>query len=100
MKKYLILLPFTVCLGACTTSDTYWKTDVGPNNIGTPFTTDNEYASDYCSYLFGVFKLSKDCSPDKIAKENDFKTITEVNTQNQIFPPFVSIQRTTVSGIK
>lgn len=99
MEKYLVLLTLVAGLSACTTGDTYWKTDVGENNIGTVFGTNNEKATDYCSYLFGLFKLSSDCSPDKIAKENNLKTITEVNTQNQLFP-FVTVQRTTVSGIK
>lgn len=113
MKK-IFLLPAILFLTACTVSDTYYKPDVGANNVGTksgivtPYkytnaqgdlieTTKLQKYSNFCPYLFYTFKLDSDCSPDAIAKEHDIKTITEINTQWQWFP-FVSVQRTSITG--
>ena len=114
MKKILIIS--TLVISACTLSDTYYKPDVGPNNVGNSYAITEEeeiqtngeiyqtekevekFSGD-CYYLFGLFKLSSDCSPDKIATEYDLKTITEINTQYMVVPLF-SIQRNTIRGFQ
>ena len=108
MKKVILLS--SLLFSACTISDTYWKPDVGPNNVGTKgieqtnslvdggFLSEEVEISDHCSYLLYVFKVSNDCSPDRIAYKNNIKTITEVNTQ-QIWLPFLLIQKNTIIGI-
>lgn len=109
MKRIFVL--FVIFLSACTVSDKYYKPYTGINNVGTSagnvetketlrgdtYPAFTRY-SDFCWYLFGVFKMSNKCSPDNIAHQNNIGTITEINTQWQIFP-FVSVQRTTIIGI-
>ncbi len=98
-------------LGACTVSDTYYKPYTGINNVGivdsitTEFYYDDgtssfstEDFSATCGYLFGLFKISNDCSPDKIARTYNLATITEINTQWIAVLPFVTLQNTTIVG--
>ena len=113
MKK-IFLLPAILFLTACTISDTYYKPDVGANNVGTtsgivtPYKYTNvqgdlieatklQKYSGTCPYLFYAFKLNSDCSPDAIANKYDIKTITEVNTQWLWFPLFYT-QQTSITG--
>ena len=107
----LVIFLFLLFLSGCTISDKYYKPYVGINNVGTSAGNietketlrGNTYPvftrySDFCWYLFGLFKMSNKCSPDNIAHQNDIGTITEINTQWQVFP-FVTVQRTTIIGI-
>lgn len=113
MKK-ITILPVVFGLSACTISDTYYKPDIGPNNVGTESsivaaykytnaqgdtveTTKVEKYSGVCPYLFYAFKLNSDCSPDAVANKYGIKTITEVNTQ-WIWLPLVAVQQTSITG--
>ncbi|MBR2286549.1 MAG: hypothetical protein IJ866_03795 [Alphaproteobacteria bacterium] len=113
MKKLSLTLFILLC-SACTISDTYYKPDVGRKNVGSVYGTITnestsffgqsedttpkfEKISDYCWYLLD-FKMNSDCSPDMIANNYGLETITEINTQWQLFP-FVLVQRTNLIGI-
>ena len=110
MKKIVILC--ALLFSGCTISDTYWKPDIGPNNVATatgiteisssPTQTSraNEITYFYgsCAYLFHLFRLSTHCSPDEIAMKYNLKTITEVNT-HKVWIPLATLQRTFIKGI-
>ena len=79
----LVIFLFLLFLSGCTISDKYYKPYVGINNVGTSAGNietketlrGNTYPvftrySDFCWYLFGLFKMSNKCSPDNIAHQN------------------------------